>query len=78
VGDRWYSKGRVSEYSNDCTEEISMVLDQIEHHRQKLNQYAIEQGISSSEVIELSKQLDEFLNIYHKLIAKNRTKKPCQ
>lgn len=51
-------------------DDVSVVLREIEYLRQKLNQIAIEKGISNSKVIRISKQLDEVLNEYQKMITK--------
>jgi len=47
--------------------EYDEILRQIEYLRQSLNKLAIEKGISDLEVMQLSKQLDEVLNKYHKI-----------
>ncbi|CQR74152.1 Spo0E like sporulation regulatory protein [Sporomusa ovata DSM 2662] len=43
------------------------VLSQIENLRQVLNKLVLEKGISDLEVMQISKQLDEVLNKYHKM-----------
>ncbi|WP_440895161.1 Spo0E family sporulation regulatory protein-aspartic acid phosphatase [Amphibacillus sp. Q70] len=51
--------------------DVSNLLARIEHLRRSMIEVAIDKGLSSSESIEISRELDDLLNQYEKIKGLN-------